>query len=122
MRRFFRVIGIGSSPFCNIRMVLPRTLDDIRLVMVTAIMERTSVRDAGRDATQLYYVYGAGGHAHVVIDVLRSCGIGVKDIFDDNPVNRHPGHRDVNLTREQSARLIVFASHLLDIVERRLSP
>ena len=28
-------------------------------------------------------------------------------------------HRDVNLTREQAARLIVFASHLLEIVEQR---
>jgi sugar O-acyltransferase (sialic acid O-acetyltransferase NeuD family) len=45
--------------------------------------------------TELYYVYGAGGHAHVVIDVLRSQGIRVKEIFDDNPENRHPGHRDV---------------------------
>lgn len=28
-------------------------------------------------------------------------------------------HRNVNLTREEAARLIVFASHLLDIVEQR---
>jgi len=28
-------------------------------------------------------------------------------------------HRDVNLSREEAARLIVFASHLLDIVEKR---
>jgi len=28
-------------------------------------------------------------------------------------------HRDVNLTRQEAARLIVFASHLLDIVEAR---
>ncbi len=28
-------------------------------------------------------------------------------------------HRDVNLTRQEAARLIVFASHLLDIVEER---
>jgi len=32
-----------------------------------------------------------------------------------NPVS----HRDVNLTREEAARLIVFASHLLNIVEQR---
>ena len=30
-------------------------------------------------------------------------------------------HRDVNLTRQEAARLIVFASHLLDIVEQRLT-
>jgi uncharacterized protein (TIGR02391 family) len=28
-------------------------------------------------------------------------------------------HRDVNITRQDAARLIVFASHLLDIVEQR---
>ena len=32
-----------------------------------------------------------------------------------------PSHRDVNLTRQEAARLIVFASHLLAIVERRAS-
>ena len=46
-------------------------------------------------ADSYYYVYGAGGHAHVVIDVLKSQGIAVKGIFDDRPENRHPGHRDV---------------------------
>jgi hypothetical protein len=30
-----------------------------------------------------------------------------------------PSHRDVYLTRVEAARLIVFASHLLDIVEQR---
>ncbi|MEP7353663.1 MAG: acetyltransferase [Acidobacteriota bacterium] len=44
---------------------------------------------------QLFYIYGAGGHAHVVIDALRSQGIGVKGIFDDRPENRHPLHQDV---------------------------
>ena len=44
---------------------------------------------------ELYYVYGAGGHAHVVIDVLRSQGIGVKAVFDDHPERRHPRHQDV---------------------------
>lgn len=42
-----------------------------------------------------YYVYGAGGHAHVVIDVLRDQGIAVEAVFDDWPDRRHPGHRDV---------------------------
>lgn len=32
-----------------------------------------------------------------------------------------PSHRDVNLTRLEAARLIVFASHLLAIVEQRAS-
>ena len=40
-------------------------------------------------------VYGAGGHAHVVIDVLRSQGIGVQAIFEDYPAKRHPGHQGV---------------------------
>jgi hypothetical protein len=31
-----------------------------------------------------------------------------------------PGHRDVNHTRVDAARLIVFASHLLEIVEPRV--
>lgn len=45
--------------------------------------------------TDRYYVYGAGGHAHVVIDVLRDQGIAVQRIFDDWPERRHPGHRGV---------------------------
>lgn len=44
---------------------------------------------------EFYCVYGAGGHAHVVIDVLRSQGIGVQAIFDDYPAKRHPGHLGV---------------------------
>ncbi len=31
------------------------------------------------------YLYGAGGHAKVIIDVLKSKGLLVKEIFDDNP-------------------------------------
>lgn len=42
-----------------------------------------------------YYVYGAGGHAHVVIDVLHDQGIAVEGIFDDWPERRHPGHHGV---------------------------
>ena len=30
-----------------------------------------------------------------------------------------PSHRDVNLSRQEAARLIVFSSHLLAIVEQR---
>ena len=44
---------------------------------------------------EFYCVYGAGGHAHVVIDVLRSQGIGVQAVFDDCPEKRHPGHQGV---------------------------
>jgi sugar O-acyltransferase (sialic acid O-acetyltransferase NeuD family) len=49
---------------------------------------------SGTDNMQ-YYVYGAGGHAHVVIDVLRNQGITVRGIFDDYPANRHPLHKGV---------------------------
>jgi sugar O-acyltransferase (sialic acid O-acetyltransferase NeuD family) len=31
------------------------------------------------------YLYGAGGHAKVVLDILKSNGIIVPEIFDDNP-------------------------------------
>lgn len=31
------------------------------------------------------YLYGASGHAKVIIDILRSAGIEVKALFDDNP-------------------------------------
>lgn len=31
------------------------------------------------------YLYGAGGHAKVVLDILKSNGITVAEIFDDNP-------------------------------------
>ncbi|MDU1905717.1 MAG: acetyltransferase [Dysgonomonas sp.] len=30
-------------------------------------------------------LYGAGGHARVIIDILRSRNISVKEIYDDNP-------------------------------------
>jgi acetyltransferase EpsM len=35
-------------------------------------------------------VYGAGGHAHVVIDVLRDQGFTVEQMFNDHPENQHP--------------------------------
>ena len=31
------------------------------------------------------YLYGAGGHAKVILDILKSNGITVSEIFDDNP-------------------------------------
>lgn len=31
------------------------------------------------------YLYGAGGHAKVIIDILKSMDLFVKEIFDDNP-------------------------------------
>ncbi len=33
------------------------------------------------------YLYGAGGHAKVVTDILYSLGIEVLGMFDDNPPN-----------------------------------
>lgn len=40
-------------------------------------------------------VYGAGGHAQVVIDVLRSRGIRVRRQYNDRPENQHPASRNV---------------------------
>ena len=34
---------------------------------------------------QKIYLYGAGGHAKVILDILKSNGIAVFGIFDDNP-------------------------------------
>lgn len=48
---------------------------------------------AGRVKT--YDLYGAGGHAHVVRDVLRSRRIRVGRTFNDYPGNQHPLHTDV---------------------------
>jgi len=31
------------------------------------------------------FLYGAGGHAKVILDILKSNGISVLEIFDDNP-------------------------------------
>ncbi len=31
------------------------------------------------------YLYGAGGHARVIMDILRAAGIGVEALVDDNP-------------------------------------
>jgi len=41
-------------------------------------------------------VYGAGGHAQVVIDVLRARGRDVRRQYNDNPANQHPASRDVH--------------------------
>ncbi|WP_236614015.1 acetyltransferase [Nafulsella turpanensis] len=38
-----------------------------------------------QDSGQSMYLYGASGHAKVIIDVLQSAGIRVSGIFDDNP-------------------------------------
>ncbi|MFQ1003401.1 acetyltransferase [Modestobacter sp. SSW1-42] len=42
-----------------------------------------------------YDVYGAGGHAQVVVDALRERGIGVRRMYNDSPANQHPASRDV---------------------------
>ncbi|MGY1716243.1 acetyltransferase [Geodermatophilus sp. SYSU D01106] len=41
-------------------------------------------------------VYGAGGHAQVVIDVLRSTGVRVRRQYNDMPANQHPQSIDVH--------------------------
>ncbi|HEY6798035.1 MAG TPA: acetyltransferase [Kineosporiaceae bacterium] len=40
-------------------------------------------------------VYGAGGHAQVVCDVLRAMGWSVRHIINDYPGNHHPASRNV---------------------------
>jgi len=40
-------------------------------------------------------VYGAGGHAQVVSDVLRASGWTVRNIINDYPGNQHPASRNV---------------------------
>ncbi len=40
-------------------------------------------------------VYGAGGHAQVVCDVLRATGWTVRTIINDYPGNHHPASRNV---------------------------
>jgi sugar O-acyltransferase (sialic acid O-acetyltransferase NeuD family) len=47
------------------------------------------------DDWPVYDVYGAGGHAQVVIDVLRAQGIRVRRQYNDAPENQHPATRDV---------------------------
>src|SRR5438309_1950695 len=34
----------------------------------------------------MIYLYGAGGHAKVIIDILETCGKTVAGIFDDDPL------------------------------------
>ncbi|CCH88114.1 Putative acetyltransferase [Modestobacter italicus] len=41
-------------------------------------------------------VYGAGGHAQVVVDVLRARGIRVRRQYNDMPSNQHPASVDVH--------------------------
>ncbi|WP_138733301.1 acetyltransferase [Modestobacter excelsi] len=44
----------------------------------------------------VYDVYGAGGHAQVVVDVLRERGIRVRRMYNDSPANQHPASQDVS--------------------------
>ncbi|MFR9165369.1 MAG: acetyltransferase [Dysgonomonas sp.] len=37
------------------------------------------------DKSDIVYLYGAGGHAKVITDILMSKGITVKEVYDDNP-------------------------------------
>src|SRR5438093_1169621 len=37
--------------------------------------------------TNSMYLYGAGGHSKVIVDILESYGVRVKGVFDDNPPN-----------------------------------
>jgi sugar O-acyltransferase (sialic acid O-acetyltransferase NeuD family) len=37
--------------------------------------------------TNAMYLYGAGGHSKVILDILESYGVGVRGVFDDNPSN-----------------------------------
>ena len=53
------------------------------------------IDQAKQSATRAVYIYGAGGHSHVVIDALRSCGVTVAGVFDDEPERCHPLHRCV---------------------------
>jgi sugar O-acyltransferase (sialic acid O-acetyltransferase NeuD family) len=41
-------------------------------------------------------VYGAGGHAQVVIDVLRASGLDVRRQYNDRPENQHPATVNVH--------------------------
>jgi sugar O-acyltransferase (sialic acid O-acetyltransferase NeuD family) len=43
----------------------------------------------------VFDVYGAGGHAQVVIDVLRARGIRVRRMYNDVPENQHPASENV---------------------------
>ena len=39
------------------------------------------------NSTNCMYLYGAGGHAKVIYDILQSFGITVSGVFDDNPAD-----------------------------------
>jgi sugar O-acyltransferase (sialic acid O-acetyltransferase NeuD family) len=49
-----------------------------------------------RDPVPVYDVYGAGGHAQVVIDVLRARGIQVRRQYNDMLTNQHPASENVH--------------------------
>ncbi len=36
----------------------------------------------------MIYLYGAGGHAKVIVDILECCGIIIGGVFDKNPMKR----------------------------------
>lgn len=43
----------------------------------------------------VYDLYGAGGHAQVVIDALKARGIHVRRMYNDSPANQHPASENV---------------------------
>lgn len=47
------------------------------------------------DVPLVFDLYGAGGHAQVVRDVLRDRGIRVRRMYNDNPANQHPASVNV---------------------------
>lgn len=47
------------------------------------------------DWTGHHDVYGAGGHAQVVVDILAAQGVGLRYMYNDAPGNQHPASRNV---------------------------
>lgn len=53
------------------------------------------------------YLYGAGGHAKVIIDILKSMGVSVKGIYDDNLGLKEVGTIPVIHTNSYQSPLII---------------
>ncbi len=68
------------------------------------------------------YLYGASGHAKVIIDLLEECGVGIDALIDDNKsLQNLQGYKVVHEFTENSPLIISIGSNKIrKIIDRKL--
>ncbi len=56
-------------------------------------------------------LYGAGGHARVILEMLEACGIEIESIYDDNPevksILGHPVYSAYDFKNDQDSEFVI---------------